>query len=59
MQVTWRCYQELRSAYQAKDTAKGKILAEKVLVTFRTCPVPEIARLGRTVRRWLRASPST
>ncbi len=28
------------------------MLAEKVFDTFRWCPVPEIARLGRTLRAW-------
>lgn len=52
VQVAWRCYQQLRATYQAKDTAEGKALAEKILETFYTCPIPEIARLGRTLRRW-------
>lgn len=30
----------------------GKKIAEKILTTFTTCPVPEIARLGRTLKRW-------
>ncbi|SDD83707.1 Transposase, partial [Sanguibacter gelidistatuariae] len=47
-----RCYQQLRGAYRAKDTTEGKALAETVLETFHTCPIPEIARLGRTLRRW-------
>ena len=27
-------------------------MAEKVLASFHTCPIPEVARLGRTLRRW-------
>ncbi len=27
-------------------------MAERILTIFHTCPVPEIARLGRTLRRW-------
>lgn len=27
-------------------------MAERILAIFHTCPVPEIARLGRTLRRW-------
>lgn len=27
-------------------------MAERILSIFHTCPVPEIARLGRTLRRW-------
>ena len=52
VQVAWQCYQQLRAAYQAKDTAEGKASAEKILEAFYTCPIPEIARLGKTLRRW-------
>jgi len=27
-------------------------IAEKVLDSFNTCPIPEVARLGRTLRAW-------
>jgi transposase len=30
----------------------GRRLAEDVIRTFPSCPVPEIARLGRTLRTW-------
>ena len=30
----------------------GRAIAEKVLNSFHTCPVPEIARLGRDIRKW-------
>ena len=50
--VAWRCYQQLRSAFQAHDLAEGKAIATKVLDTFPSCPIPEIARLGRTLRAW-------
>ena len=50
--VAWRCAQDLRAAYSAKDTTKGRRRAEKILDAFHTCPIPEIARLGRTLRRW-------
>lgn len=50
--VAWQCAQQLRSAYHAKDLAEGRRIAEKVVDTFHTCPIPEIARLGRTLRRW-------
>ncbi len=32
--------------------AAGRRLAEKVIDTLPTCPIPEIARLGRTLRAW-------
>ena len=53
--VAWRCAQDLRAAYRAKDTTKGRRRAEKILDAFHTCPVPEVALLGRTLRRWRQA----
>ena len=32
--------------------ADGRRVAEKILATFPSCPIPEIARLGRTLNRW-------
>lgn len=50
--LAWRCAQELRAAYRCADLTAGRAMAERVLRIFHTCPVPEIARLGRTLRRW-------
>ena len=50
--VAWRCAQDLRAAYRAEDLTDGRRRAEKILATFHTCPIPEVARLGRTLRRW-------
>ncbi len=50
--VAWHAYQQLRSIYQAVDTATGRAVAEHVIETFHTCPIPEVARLGRTLRQW-------
>ena len=55
--VAWQCYQQLRGAYQAKDLTAGRRLAEQVLESFHTCPIKEVARLGRTLRRWRGAVP--
>lgn len=52
MFVAWQCAQQLRSAYRQKDLAPGQRIAEKIIDTFHSCPIPEIARLGRTLRRW-------
>jgi len=46
--LAWRCYQQLRSAFRTKNLHRGKKIALKVLDSFHTCPIPEIARLGRT-----------
>ena len=52
MTVAWRCYQQLRSAYHAESLAEGRQIAVKIVESFHTCPIPEIARLGRTLRAW-------
>ncbi len=49
--VAWQCYQQLRSIYHATP-AKGRQIASKVLDSFPSCPIPEVARLGRTLRAW-------
>jgi hypothetical protein len=36
-------------------SVEGKRIAEKVLTAFPTCPVSEIARLGRTIKQWREA----
>ena len=50
--LAWVCAQQLRAAYRHPDPAEGRKTAEKVLAAFPTCPVPEIARLGRTLKQW-------
>ena len=36
----------------AQTRRPGRRLAEKILASFPSCPIPEIARLGRTLRTW-------
>jgi transposase len=50
--IAWSCYQRLRSAFTTQSLRDGKKIALGVLEAFHTCPVPEIARLGRTLRAW-------
>jgi len=52
--IAWRCYQQLRSAFATKNVREGKKIALEVLGSFHTCPIPEIVRLGRTLRAWRR-----
>jgi transposase len=49
--VAWSCAQRLRSVYQPNLAAGGRV-AETVIASFPTCPIPEIAGLGRTLRQW-------
>jgi transposase len=50
--VAWHAAQQLRDAYHAENLAEGRKIAEKILAAFPSCPIPEIARLGRTLRQW-------
>jgi transposase len=50
--VAWLCAQQLREAYRCDNLAEGRKIAEKVLATFPTCPIPEIKRLGKTLKQW-------
>ncbi len=50
--VAWHAYQQLRSMYQAPTPTEGKLIAEQVIASFPDCPIPEVARLGRTLRMW-------
>lgn len=48
----WRCAQDLRAAYRDPDLKIGRQRAEALIGTMTSCPIPEVARLGRTLRRW-------
>ena len=50
--IAWSCAQQLRAVYHAPTLAEGRRRAEKVVETLPTCPIPEVARLGRTLRSW-------
>jgi hypothetical protein len=49
--LAWQCYQQLRSIYHA-GAERGRALCQKVLDSFSSCPIAEVARLGRTLRSW-------
>jgi transposase len=49
--LAWQCYQQLRSIYH-RSADQGRRIAEKVIASFPTCPIPEVARLGRTLKAW-------
>jgi transposase len=55
VEVAWRCAQQLRAAYRAENLREGKKIAEQVLASFPTCPIPEIKRLGKTLTQWREA----
>jgi transposase len=55
VEVAWRCAQQLRAAYKADNLTEGRKIAEQVLASFPTCPIPEIKRLGKTLEQWREA----
>lgn len=50
--AAWWCAQRLREVYRAATPEQGRKRAASVLEALLTCPVPELARLGRTLRSW-------
>ncbi len=38
--------------HQADTPAAGRTVAEQVIASFPSCPVREVARLGRTLKLW-------
>ena len=50
--AAWTIAQDLMAAYATNDPAAGRVRAEHVITAALSCPVPEIARLGRTLRAW-------
>lgn len=55
MYVAWQCAQQLRSVYHQGTPAAGRAIALRMLGSFHSCPIPEIARLGRTLKQWREA----
>ncbi|MGH9102519.1 MAG: ISL3 family transposase [Acidimicrobiales bacterium] len=53
--VAWQVAQRLRAAYVAENLAAGRRIAEQLLAQLTSCPIPEVARLGRTLRQWSKA----
>ena len=55
VEVAWQCAQQLRSVYHQPSHTDGRQVAERILGSFSSCPIPEIARLGRTLKQWKEA----
>ena len=52
VEVAYLCSQQLRSVYHQPTQALGRAVAEKVVDSFPTCPIPEVRRLGKTLKQW-------
>jgi len=52
VRLAWQIAQRLRGCYHTEQLHQGRRQAERLLDTLHTCPIPEAARLGRTLRSW-------
>jgi transposase len=52
--VAWWAAQQLCLAYAMRDLTAARTFADGLIDRFLDCPVPEIARLGRTLAVWRR-----
>ena len=52
VEVAYRCAQQVRDVFHQATPAHGQRLAAHLIERLPACPIPEIARLGRTLRKW-------
>ena len=52
VEVAYHCAQQVRDVFHQDTPAQGQRLAAHLIQRLPTCPIPEIARLGRTLRKW-------
>lgn len=50
--IAWWSAQQLRAVYHAPTAEEGRRRARILLNGLPGCPIPEVARLGRTLRAW-------
>ena len=50
--VAYHCAQQVRDVFHQDTPAQGRRLAAHLIQRLPACPIPEIARLGRTLRKW-------
>ena len=51
VEVTYHCAQQVREVFHQAIPAQGRCVAARLVERLPTCPIPEIARLGRTLRK--------
>ena len=52
VEVAYHCAQQVREVFHQDTPAHGRRLAARLIESLPRCPIPEIARLGRTLRKW-------
>jgi transposase len=50
--LAWTVAQDLMNLYQQGDPDQARAQAEQLISDLRDCPIPELARLGRTLHAW-------
>ena len=50
VEVAYRCAQQVRDVFHQDTPDHGRRLAAHLIESLPACPIPEIARLGRTLR---------
>ena len=50
--LAWTVAQDLMELYQLDDPDTARAQAEVLISDLRACPIPELARLGRTLHAW-------
>jgi transposase len=50
--LAWTVAQDLMTLYQLTDPDQARIRASELITNLRQCPIPEIAKLGRTLHTW-------
>mgnify|MGYP002240488680 FL=1 len=52
VEVAYHCAQQVRDVFHQDTPDHGRRLAAHLIESLPACPIPEIARLGRTLRKW-------
>ncbi|WP_291452562.1 transposase [Actinomyces sp. ICM47] len=52
VEVAYHCAQQVRDVFHQDTPAQGQLLAAHLIQRLPACPIPEIARLGRALRKW-------
>jgi transposase len=50
--LAWTVAQDLMAFYQLSDPDQARTRAGELITNLRQCPIPEIAKLGRTLHAW-------
>lgn len=52
VQITWQVAQEVRALFHAATPTAGRAVAERLPKAPPICPIPEVGRLGTTLKQW-------